>query len=102
MTRDDIDSVHIEHRSPARYWSITMNVVPKPGHCGRVPCYEELVDMAERILRDAKGLGKEWYAHNAEVMAWSSDGCRGILTPDRYRVTLDMFNEAMEDNADAD
>lgn len=102
MTRDDIDSVHIEHRSPARYWSITMNVVPNQGNSGRVPCYDELVKMAEIVLRDAKDLGKDWYARNAEVIAWSNNTERGFLTPYRYRVTLDMITEAMEDNADAD
>ena len=35
-------------------------------------------------------------------MAWSDNTDRGVLTPNRFRVTLDMITEAMEDNADAD
>lgn len=79
-----------------------MFVVPLPGNSGKVPCYADLVEAAEDVLRKAKGLGKEWYARNAEVMAWSDNTDRGVLTPDRFRVTLDMITEAMEDNADAD
>lgn len=101
MTKEEIDSIKIEHRSEARYWNITMFVVPRPGNNGRIPCYAELVEMAESVLREAKGLGREWYARNAEVMAWSDNTDRGVLTPDRFRVTLDMITEAMEDNADA-
>lgn len=102
MIKEEIDSVKIEHRGEARYWNITMFVVPLPGNSGRVPCYADLVEEAEDVLRKAKGLGKEWYARNAEVMAWSDSTDRGVLTPDRFRVTLDMITEAMEDNADAD
>lgn len=98
----DRDQVHIEHRSEAKYWNITMFVVPLPGNSGRVPCYAELVEEAEDVLRKAKGLGREWYARNAEVMAWSDNAERGVLTPNRFRVTLDMITKAMEDNADAD
>lgn len=102
MTKEEIDQVHIEHRGVLKYWNITMFVVPRPGNGGKFPYYNELVEMAERVLRDAQGLGKSWYARNAEVMAWSSNTERGVLTPDRYRVTLDMITEAMEADADAD
>lgn len=102
MIKEEIDQVHIEHRSEAKYWNITMFVVPLPGNSGKVPCYADLVEAAEDVLRKAKGLGREWFPSNAEVMAWSSKDDRGILTPDRFRVTLDMITEAMEDNADAD
>ena len=102
MIKEEIDQVHIEHRSEAKYWNITMLVVPLPGNSGKVPCYADLVEAAEGVLRKAKGLGKEWYARNAEVMAWSDNTERGVLTPNRFRVTLDMITEAMEDNADAD
>lgn len=102
MTKEEIDQVHIEHRSEAKYWNITMFVVPLPGNSGKVPCYADLVEAAEDVLRKAKGLGKEWYARNAEVMAWSDNTERGVLTPNRFRVTLDMITEAMEGNADAD
>ena len=101
MTREDIDNVHIEHRGLNNYWNITMIAVPKLGNSGRVPCYAELVEMAERVLRDSTGLGKEWYTRNAEVMAWSSNTERDVLTPYRYRVSLNMITEEMEDNADA-
>lgn len=97
MRREDIDHLTIEHRSPSKYWNITMFVVPKKGS-SRAPHYGELVDLAEEALRAAKGLGEEWFARNAEVMAWSSRGDRGILTPDRYRVTLDMITAEMEDD----
>ena len=102
MTKEEIDQVHIEHRSEAKYWNITMFVVPRLGNSGKVPCYADLVDAAEDVLRKAKGLGKAWYSHNAEVMAWSDNTDRGVLTPNRFRVTLDMITEAMESNADAD
>ena len=90
MTRKEIDSIHIEHRGEPRYWSITMFTVPLPDNSGKVPCYADLVEAAEGVLRDAKGLGKEWYVSNAEVMAWSDHIERGVLTPHRFRVTLDM------------
>lgn len=102
MISEEIDSIKIEHRGEAKYWNITMFVVPLPGNSGKVPCYADLVEAAEDVLRKAKGLGKEWYARNAEVMAWSDNTDRGVLTPDRFRVTLDMITEAMENNADAD
>lgn len=102
MTKEEIDQVHIEHRGETRYWNITMFVVPRQGNSGRVPCYAELVEAAEDVLRKAKGLGMEWYARNAEVMAWSDNTERGVLIPDRFRVTLNMITKAMEDNADAD
>lgn len=102
MTKEEIDQVYIEHRSEAKYWNITMIVVPLSGNSGKVPCYADLVEAAEDVLRNAKGLGKEWYARKAEVMAWSDNTDRGVLTPNRFRVTLDMITKAMEDNADAD
>lgn len=102
MIKEEIDSIKIEHRSEEKYWNITMFVVPLPGNSGKVPCYADLVEAAEDVLRKAKGLGREWYARNAEVMAWSDNTERGVLTPNRFRVTLDMITKAMEDNADAD
>lgn len=102
MTKEEIDQVHIEHRGAPKYWNITMFVVPRPGNSGRVPCYAELVEAAEDVLRKAKGLGLEWFARNAEVMAWSCNDSRGVLTPDRFRVTLDMVNRETEGTADAD
>lgn len=90
MNKQEIDSIHIEHRGEPRYWNITMFTVPLPGNSGKVPCYADLVEAAEDVLRNAKGLGKEWYAHNAEVMAWSDNTDRGVLMPYRFRVTLDM------------
>lgn len=102
MTKEEIDEVHIEHRSEDKYWNITMFVVPLPGNSGKVPCYAELVEAAEDVIRKAKGLGREWYASNAEVMAWSDNTDRGVLTPNRFRVTLDMITKEMENNADAD
>ena len=102
MIKEEIDQVHIEHRGEARYWNITMFVIPLPGNSGRVPCYADLVEEAEDVLRKAKGLGREWYSRNAEVMAWSDNTDRGVITPNRFRVTLDMITKAMEDNADAD
>ena len=98
MTRQEIDSIHIEKHGEPRYWNITMFTVPLPGNSGKVPCYADLVDAAEDVLRDAKGLGKECYARNAEVMAWSDCAERGVLTPHRFRVTLDMVAKATEYN----
>ena len=98
MTRKEIDSIHIERRGELRYWNITMFTVPLPGNSGKAPCYADLVEAAEDVLRDAKGLGKEWYVSNAEVMAWSDSAERGVLTPHRFRVTLDMVAKATEDN----
>lgn len=102
MTKEEIDRVHIERRGEAGYWNITMFTDPLPGNSGKVPCYADLVEMAEDVLRTAKGLGVEWYARNAEVVAWSDRSDRGVLTPDRFRVTLDMVTEAMGGSADAD
>ena len=103
MIKEEIDSVKIEHRGgygDGCYWNITMMVQPLPGNSGRVPCYADMVEAAEGILRQAKGLGRKWHASTAEVMGWSSD-CgaegRGILTPHRYRVTLDMVELDMAD-----
>lgn len=97
MTRKEIDSIHIERRGETRYWNITMFTVPLPGNSGKVPCYADLVEAAEDVLRKAKGLGEEWYARNAEVLAWSDNIERGILTPHRFRVTFDMITKAMDD-----
>lgn len=96
MTKEEIDSIKIEHRGEQRYWNITMFTVPLRGNSGKVSCYADLVEMAEDVLRKAKGLGKEWFPSNAEVMAWSSRNDRGLLTPHRFRVTLDMMTEDME------
>lgn len=98
MTRKEIDSIRIEHRGEPRYWNITMFTVPLPGNSGKVPCYADLVKLAEVILRNDVGLDEEWYARNAEVMAWSDSIERGVLTPHRFRVTLDMVTKATEDN----
>lgn len=99
MTEEEIDSIIIEHRGMPRFWNITMTVVPLRGNSGKVPCYADLVETAEDILRKTKGLGSEWIASNAEVRAWSSqtsqDG-RGILVPDRFRVTLDLDMESKD------
>ena len=97
MTKEEIDQVHIEHRGETRYWNITMFTVPLPGNSGKVPCYADLVKLAEVILRNDAGLDEEWYARNAEVMAWSDSTERGVLTPHRFRVTLDMVAETMDD-----
>lgn len=102
MTKEEIDDIKIEHRGEQRYWNITMFVVPMRGNRAKVPCYAELVEMAECILREAKDLGREWFASNAEVMAWSSKDDRGVSTPDRFRVTLDMVTKYMEAPADED
>ena len=102
MIKEEIDGIKIEHRGEQRYWNITMFVVPMCGNSGKVPCYADLVEAAEDILRKAKGLGKEWFASNAEVMAWSSRDDRGLLTPHRFRVTLDMVTKDMEAPSDED
>jgi hypothetical protein len=96
MIKKEIDSIKIEHRGEQKYWNITMFVMPLRGNSGKVPCYAELVEGAEDVLRKAKGLDREWFASNAEVMAWSSYDDRGIRTPDRFRVTLDMVTKDME------
>lgn len=96
MIREEIDDIKIEHRGEQRYWNITMFVVPKRGNSSKVPSYADLVVAAEDVLRKAKGLGREWFPSNAEVMAWSSRDNRGILTPNRFRVTLDMVTKDME------
>ena len=102
MTKEEIDNINIEHRSEQRYWNITMFVVPKRGNGSKVPSYADLVTAAEDVIRKAKGLGREWFPSNAEVMAWSSKDDRGLLTPDRFRVTLDMVTEDMEAPTDDD
>jgi len=102
MIKEEIDAIKIEHRGEPRYWNITMFVVPKRGNGNKVPSYADLVEAAERILREVKDLGREWFASNAEVMAWSSRDDRGILTPHRFRVTLDMVTKDMEAPSDED
>ena len=97
MTKKEIERICIEPRGEPKYWNITMFTVPLPGNSGKVPCYADLVEAAETILRNAKGLGSEWYVSNAEVMAWSNNNDRGVLTPGRFRVTLDMITKEMED-----
>lgn len=102
MTKEEIDNIQIEHRGNPEYWNITMFVVPMRKNSGKVPCYADLVKMAEDVLREAKGLGRVWFSSNAEVMAWSSKDDRGLLTPDRFRVTLDMITKGMEAPSDED
>lgn len=102
MTKEEIDEIKIEHRGEQRYWNVTMIVMPMRGNSGKVPCYADLVEAAEDVLRKAKGLGREWFASNAEVMAWSSKDDRGVSTPDRFRVTLDMVTKDMEAPSDED
>ena len=96
MTKEEIDRISIEHRGEPRYWNITMFTVPLPGNSDEVPCYADLIEAAEGILRSIKGLGNEWCARNAEVMAWSDKNDRGVLIPGRFRVTLDMIAKDME------
>lgn len=102
MTKEEITNIHIEHRGSPKYWNITMYVTPKCGDYRRVPYYDELVEEAENVLRGAKGLGKGWIPSNAEVMAWSSEGNRGISCPDRFRVTLNMVTKGTEASTDED
>ena len=102
MIKEEIDDIKIERRGEQRYWNVTMFVTPLRGNSGKVPCYAELVEMAEDVIRKAKGLGSKWFPSNAEVMAWSSKDDRGILTPDRFRVTLDMVTKDMESVPDDD
>ena len=102
MTKEEIDDIKIEHRSEQRYWNITMFVVPMRGNGSKVPSYADLVTAAEDVIRKAKGLGREWFPSNAEVMAWSSRDGRGLLVPDRFRVTLDMVTKDMEAPTDED
>lgn len=102
MIKEEIDNIQIEHRGEQRYWNIMMFVVPMRGNSGKVPCYADLVEAAEDVLRKAKGLGREWFPSNAEVMAWSSRDDRGILVPGRLRVTLDMVTKDMEAPSDED
>ena len=102
MIKEEIDNIKIERRGGRGYWNITMFTTPLVGNSGRVPCYAELVEGAEDVLRKAKGLGREWFPSNAEVMAWSSKDDRGILTPDRFRVTLDMVTKDMETPSEDD
>lgn len=96
MTKEEITNIHIEHRGEPKYWNITMYVTPMLSNIRGVLSHAELVKEAENVLREAKGLGKEWTPSNAEVMAWSSEENRGILCPDRFRVTLDMTTENTE------
>ena len=102
MTKEEINSIKIEPRGEQRHWNITMFVTPLRGNSGKVPCYADLVEAAEDVIRKAKGLGGEWFASNAEVMAWSSRNARGIITPDRFRVTLDMAMKDAEAPANED
>jgi hypothetical protein len=99
MKKEEIDSIKIEHRGEPRYWNITMFAILSR-EIGA--CYSEFVKMAEDILRKAKGLGKEWFASNADIMTWSSKDERGILTPHRLRVTLDMVTKDTERPSDDD
>ena len=107
MIKEEIDDVKIEHRGEQRYWNITMFVVPLRGNSGKVPCYAELVEMAETVLRGAKGLDHNWIPTHADVMAWSSGvvdadrpdiDARGIRTPHEYRVMLDMEQETGDED----
>ena len=99
MTKEEIDSIHIEQRCDGRCWNIMMFVVPKKGSS---PCHPELVKLAEEVIRKAKGLGKEWFPANAETMVWSSRKDRGVLEPHRVRVTLDMVTKDWEAPRDED
>lgn len=96
MTKKEIDRVCIEPRGEPKYWNITMFTVPLPENSGEAPYYADLVEAAETMLRNTKGLGSEWYVRNAEVMAWSNNNDRGVLIPGRFRVTLDMITKEME------
>ena len=100
MTKEEIDEIKIEPRGEPKYWNITMFVTPMRSNSGKVPCYADLVDAAEDVICKAKGLGRDWFPSNAEVLAWSSRDDRGILTPHRFRVTLDMVKKGMEDPSD--
>lgn len=102
MTKENIDHITIEPRGEQRYWHITMFMSPPPGDNGKVPCSADLVDLAEDVLRKAKGLGKEWFPSNAEAVAWSSRDHRGVHPPYRFRVTLDMVTKDMEAPSDVD
>lgn len=98
MTKKEIDRVCIESRGEPKYWNITMFTVPLPGNSGEAPYYADLVEAAETMLRNTKGLGSEWYVRYAEVMAWSNNNNdRGVLIPGRFRVTLDMITRETED-----
>ena len=102
MIKEGIEEIKIEPRGEQRYWNITIIVMHMRGNSVKVPCYADLVETAADVLRKAKGLGREWFPENAEVMAWSSRDDSGIRTPYRFRVTLDMVTKGMEAPSDED
>ena len=105
LTRNNIQSIKIEKRGAEvrmyPTYNITMFVKPKKEGA---PTYKEMIDLAEHILRESMNLvaRKEWYACNADAMAWSGDPDDnpeniGIDKPHEYRVVLDIKNRKDKD-----
>lgn len=88
--KGNIRTIKIEPRSNGSVWNLTMFVSPPKGE---EFAYRRMIQLAERVIREAKGLGEKWTACNAEVMAWSSEKECGIHDPHEYRVTLDVIND---------
>lgn len=88
--KGNIRTIKIEPRSNGNVWNLTMFVSPPKGE---EFAYRRMIQLAERVIREAKGLGEKWTACNADIMAWSSDRECGIHDPHEYRITLDMVSD---------
>ena len=104
MTRDNLESARIECRHGSGYpvWNITAFFRRKDAR--EKADYANLVAIAKQVLAEAKRLRSSdgWYARNADAMAWSSAGKRGILCATEYRVTVDMVNKKDEPDEDSE
>ena len=97
IPREWISDVKIERRGEHGEMNITLFVEPPAKANYKTPTYAWLVALAENVFRDAVDKEATRFAiTHADVMAWSSRDGRGILTPDRFRVTLDMVTKDME------
>lgn len=103
IPREWISDVKIERRGERGGMNITLFVEPpaKPNY--KTPTYAWLVALAENVFRDAVDKEATRFAiTHADVMAWSSEGSRGVSTAHRYRVTADFCPPENLEDGDED
>ncbi len=103
IPREWISDVKIERRGENGGMNITLFVEPPAKANYRTPTYAWLVALAENVFRDAVDKEATRFAiTHADVMAWSSEGARGISVADRYRVTADFCPPENLEDGDED
>lgn len=103
IPREWISDVKIERRGENGGMNITLFVEPPARANYKTPTYAWLVALAENVFRDAVDKeGTRFAITHADVMAWSSEGLRGVSVADRYRVSADFCPPENLEDGDED